>query len=335
MSSGSYESIFAPKGKGYPHPLPLPLPDPAPEYDKKGKKKPTKLPKGGSYYSLPLIRSAGRAAGNSRIQGDASHDVQKKAIDAIIEAANKHRLSQRETAYVLAMARVESGFNPDAAAGTTTASGLGQFVRATGWEYGLNDSNRFELTSNADALVRLFIDNRDLARNRGFAGKELEIKIYQYHHDGAGTASKPAKDRGGCNIAINQVLPLTNKYEQFINGKNVVSSTTKSTISTNTNSQVTKRDYDFYIVKPGDTLNRISRAHNVTIAAIQALNQTVTDINQIYAGQKLIIPIREATIPSNTTHQSRSTAARKPRIADAPKQSWSLDTLRGWAKRYF
>lgn len=335
MGSESYKGIFAPKGKGYPDPLPLPLPDPAPEYDNKGKKKPIKLPKGGSYYALPIIRGASRAAGNSRIHGDASHDVQKKAIDAIIEAANKHKLGQRETAYVLAMARVESGFNPDAAAGTTTASGLGQFVRATGWGYGLNDSNRFDLTSNADALVRHFINNRDIAKHRGFAGNELEIKIYQYHHDGAGTASNPAKDRGGRNISINQVIPLTNKYEQFLNGNTITTVVTKSKINTNTGSQVAKNNYDLYLVKPGDTLNRISRIHGIPIAEIQAANPIVTNINQIYVGQKLIIPVRKASVPSNTTHQSRSSVARKPRIANSPKQSWSLDTLRGWIKRYF
>jgi putative chitinase len=56
---------------------------------------------------------------------------------------------------VLAIAHTESGFNPDAAAGTTSASGLGQFVDKTGEAYSLNDNNRWDVNAQADSLVML------------------------------------------------------------------------------------------------------------------------------------------------------------------------------------
>lgn len=222
MPNVYYDGMYAPKGDRYSNPLPLPKPDPKPKYDKNGNKIPTKLPKDDvSYYLLPIQINPGRAIGNSRRHGDASHDVQKKSIDAFIDAAKVHGLTQRETAHVLAIAYVESGFNPDAAAGTTTATSLGQFIRGTGWNYGLNDTNRFELKPNADALVRHYIDNRKTAIKRGFTGKELELKIYQYHHDGAGTVQIPAKDRGGLDISKNQIIPYTDKIERMLNGEQV------------------------------------------------------------------------------------------------------------------
>jgi len=221
MSDIHYDGMYAPKGDSCDDPAPLPKPDPPQRYDKKGRKIPTKLPRGGSYYALPRVVTPGRSFGESRRHGDASHAVQKKAIDAIIDAANKHGLTPRETANILAIAYVESGFNPDAAAGTTTAASLGQFIRETGWAYGLNDSNRFELPPNADALVRHYIENRETAKTRGFIGKELELKIYQYHHDGPGSIAHPAKDRGGLNISKAQVCPYTDKIEKMLNGEKV------------------------------------------------------------------------------------------------------------------
>lgn len=116
-----------------------------------------------SHYNDPIDTSTGRLAGNSRIWGDASASVQKQVIDTIVNVATQHGLSAHDTAYVLAIARIESGFNPDAAAGPTSASGLGQFINKTGSAYGLNDSNRFDTTANANALIEHFLENKALA----------------------------------------------------------------------------------------------------------------------------------------------------------------------------
>ena len=158
-----------------------------------------------SHYREPVEDAPGRLAGNSRIWGDASPQVQSRVVDILIEAARDKGLNTRETAHVLAIARVESGFNPDAAAGTTSASGLGQFIDGTGRHYGLGN-NRFDAQAGARALVAHFIDNRDLARSRG----QGEAYIYKYHHDG------PSRDYGGLGLATSKVLPYVDQYEQLL-----------------------------------------------------------------------------------------------------------------------
>jgi len=48
-----------------------------------------------SSYFLPIDTRPGRLAGNSRIWGDASHDVQRQVINAIIVAAKKEGFNVR------------------------------------------------------------------------------------------------------------------------------------------------------------------------------------------------------------------------------------------------
>ncbi len=89
-----------------------------------------------SHYLHKIDESKSRLHGNSRRAGDADYDVQK-VINMIFIEAKKAKLSKRDICLLLAIARHESGFNPDAAAGSTSASGIGQFVDATGEKYGL------------------------------------------------------------------------------------------------------------------------------------------------------------------------------------------------------
>ena len=159
-----------------------------------------------SHYREPVDQTPGRLAGNSRVWGDASPEVQSRVIDTLIESSRDAGLTPRETAHVLAIARAESGFNPDAAAGTTSASGLGQFIDQTGRHYNLNNQNRFSPDAQADALVAHFIDNRNLAVSRG-QGEEY---IYKYHHDG------PTRDYGGLGLSNREVAPHLNEYETFV-----------------------------------------------------------------------------------------------------------------------
>lgn len=159
-----------------------------------------------SHYREPIDQSDGRLHGESRRWGDASPEVQSRVIDTLISSAREAGLSPRETAHVLAIARVESGFNPDAAAGTTSASGLGQFIDGTGNAYGLNNRNRFDVETQSDALVRHFVDNRELAQRRG-QGEEY---IYKYHHDG------PIRDYGGLGLSERKVMPHLDEYQRFV-----------------------------------------------------------------------------------------------------------------------
>ena len=92
-------------------------------------------------------------------------------------------------------------------AGTTSASGLGQFVDKTGEAYSLNDNNRWDVNAQADSLVMHFLDNQAIAQSRG-QGDEY---IYKYHHDG------PSSDYGGLAISTRVVMPLVNTYETILN----------------------------------------------------------------------------------------------------------------------
>jgi putative chitinase len=122
-------------------------------------------------------------------------------------------LTDRQLALTLAIARVESGFNPDAAAGTTSALGLGQFVDRTGTAYGLDEHNRFDSQAQADALVQETLNNMGHALQQGHGGKDLERYAYAYHHDGW------SKEQGGFGLADERVLPLVGVYQQYLENR--------------------------------------------------------------------------------------------------------------------
>jgi LysM repeat protein len=165
-----------------------------------------------SAYFVPVDKREGRLAGNSRIWGDASHEVQRKVVDAIIAAARKEGFNLRRMAMLLAMAKIESGFNPDAAAGTTSAAGLGQFVKDTGAAYGLNAQNRFDIGPSIAALIAYFKVNEAIARRRG----KPDYFVYKYHHDG------PSGEYGGTALASDKFAPLAAAYEKALTAGHVL-----------------------------------------------------------------------------------------------------------------
>ena len=78
-----------------------------------------------------IDKAVGRIAGRSRIHGDIEPLMQDRVIDLIIEIATRYKMSYRDIAHILLITKIESGFNPDAAAGTTSAAGLGQYTTDT------------------------------------------------------------------------------------------------------------------------------------------------------------------------------------------------------------
>ena len=181
-------------------------PDYSPLYAPRGREYAEASIKSHSHYRDPIDPTQ-PGAGNSRVWGGASPEAQRGAIDALMAAGNRAGLSDRDMAHVLAIARHESGFNPSAAAGTTSAQGLGQFIDGTGASYGINDSNRWDVNAQAGALVAHFQDNQRLAAQRG---QTDEAYIYKYHHDG------PSKDYGGLDVARQHVVPRIDAMEEFV-----------------------------------------------------------------------------------------------------------------------
>jgi Ca2+-binding RTX toxin-like protein len=163
---------------------------------------------GNSHYDDSIDTTPGRPAGNSRVYGDADPEVQLSSIDAIITAGRNANLSDHDIAYILTIALVESGFNPDAAAGTTSASGLGQFVDGTGLSYGIDDTNRWDVDAQAEALVNEYINLKaQVAGN-----SQGEEYIYAYHHDGP-NASNPVT---GLGLSTNRVMPRIADFEHYL-----------------------------------------------------------------------------------------------------------------------
>ena len=157
-----------------------------------------------SYYKTEILDRSNK--GNSRVGGDVSIEVQERAMKSIVSEGIRQGMDERQIAMTLAIARHESGFNPDAAAGTTTAHGLGQFVNRTGNAYGLNDENRWIMEEQARALVSHTLDNYKLAKSRN-QGEEY---VYKYHHDGA------SKDFGGLGLSQKFVMPNVETYVNFV-----------------------------------------------------------------------------------------------------------------------
>ena len=154
-----------------------------------------------SYYNDPLD-----VEGFTRSAGGAPKEEQEKAIRTIIETGRSLDASDEEIAYALATARTESGFNIYAAARSSSAYGLGQFIDKTGKSYGLNQENRDDLQMQAQALIEHTQYNFDLAKKRG---KGLEY-VYKYHHDG------PSKDLGGLALAKKNVIPYLDGFRKIV-----------------------------------------------------------------------------------------------------------------------
>ena len=176
-------------------------------YAVKGKSYKKSQIKSWSHINDPMVE--GGVRGKSRVHGDASIDTQNTVIERIIQKGTERGLSDRDIAIVLAIAKHESGFNPDAAAGTTSARGLGQFIDDTGAAYGITDDNQWDLDTQVDALIDHTLDNKTRAESKG-QGEEY---IYKYHHDG------PTKDYGGLKISKDKVVPLINKFEEYLKSK--------------------------------------------------------------------------------------------------------------------
>lgn len=154
-----------------------------------------------SHFNKP-IPNDGKPHGNSRRPGDASPEVQQLVVASILRECAEQGLSKKDAAYVLAIARHESGFNPDAASPRSSATGIGQFIDRTGKAYDLDEKNRFDIDANAKALVEHYVDTKNLVRSRGL-GPEY---IYKFHHDG------PSGNSGGLEIARREVMPYVNSF---------------------------------------------------------------------------------------------------------------------------
>ncbi|ESN14148.1 hypothetical protein L370_04435 [Enterobacter sp. MGH 24] len=151
----------------------------------------------------PDIDTSRKLRGNSRTTGDADKDVQDAIIDMLITIAVRYGLSYKEISYILLTTKVESGFNPDAAAGTTSAAGLAQgtvgFIKDAltqsedilGFQLDLRNEEVFEAEKGCYAVIYCFLLNKSKVME-SYTSDQSEYWewLYLLHHDGAYSLGK-------------------------------------------------------------------------------------------------------------------------------------------------
>lgn len=121
----------------------------------------------------------------------------------IITIAVRYGLSYKEISYILLTTKVESGFNPDAAAGTTSAAGLAQgtvgFIEDAltqsedilGFQLDLRNEEVFDAEKGCYAVVYSFLLNKSKVME-SYTSDQSEYWewLYLLHHDGAYSLGK-------------------------------------------------------------------------------------------------------------------------------------------------
>lgn len=171
-------------------------------------------------------------SGNSRIHGDVSPTNQALVIDLLVEIGVRYKLTYRELAYLLLLVRVESGFNPDAAAGTTSAAGLAQYTEATvveatkpvyskyflGFDLDLSDRNVFDAQRGAYGALLSFLICKKRAEK--YFPDNVEDNIYLFHHEGWYFNPTGKEDRSNVikvrRIIKNKILSKVGDVEQLL-----------------------------------------------------------------------------------------------------------------------
>jgi hypothetical protein len=133
-----------------------------------------------SHYKDPIDIAPGRVGGFSREAGGAPDEVKQKVIDTIVSKAHRYGLSDRDTANLIAIAKIESRFNPDAATPghQSSASGVFQITDSTAKDahqrldgtsringHKLGEFNRFDLNSNIEHGIAIYLDKKATAKS--------------------------------------------------------------------------------------------------------------------------------------------------------------------------
>ena len=138
--------------------------------------------------------------------------MQRESVRAILFYARKAELPLEDQAALLAIADIESGFNPIARAPTSSACGLFQFVKKTGEHFGLSRAECMDPWENAKAEMQFYTSNFEhgVGTNvSGLSGTERAFRAfelsYYLHHDGP-ESSNPSNDVKATILSGSQVL---------------------------------------------------------------------------------------------------------------------------------
>jgi hypothetical protein len=144
--------------------------------------------------------------------GHVSKEVRGKIIGLILEEADG--LPEIDQAMLLAIAETESGFNPDAKAATTSASGVFQLVKATAESLGVFRTQVFNARENIRAGVKLYQEHQELIEEKypEVKGDDKLALLYALHHDG------PTLSYGGLELAWQRVIPRVPYWLEYVRG---------------------------------------------------------------------------------------------------------------------
>jgi len=113
------------------------------------------------------------------------------------------------------------------------------------------------------------------------------------------TLAKIAKTHGISLKALEAANPGVDPKKLKIKQKLVLPAATTSTSATPAAPGAPEGSGEVYVVKSGDTLGKIARAHGTTVKALQAANNLST--TKIKVGEKLTLPAKtEAAAPAST-----------------------------------
>ncbi|MDI6667983.1 LysM peptidoglycan-binding domain-containing protein [Leuconostoc falkenbergense] len=117
------------------------------------------------------------------------------------------------------------------------------------------------------------------------------------------TLNKIASANGTTVDALAKANNISNVNLIFV-GQTLQTTTSTTTTSTTTTS-TTSTTSGTYVVKSGDTLNKIAAANNTTVSAIAAANN-IQNVNYISVGQTLKLSSSSSSSSSNTSNSSSS-----------------------------
>lgn len=205
----------------------------------------------------PEIDTSRKLRGNSRTGGDADKEVQDAIIDMLITISSRYGLTYKEISYILLMTKVESGFNPDAAAGTTSAAGLAQgtvgFIKDVltqsepilGFTLDLRNEAVFDAENGCYAVIYSFLLNKSKVMDV-YSPEQSEYWewIYLLHHDGVYSLGKyldgsHKKSKDGQKWSL-YIIERLSTVESMLKNTEV---STKFKLSTGDNTSVKNKNY--------------------------------------------------------------------------------------------
>ena len=159
----------------------------------------------------------------SRRWGGADVARQEIALRAVLEALARTRPSLDVSAAILAIARVESGFNPDSQNPGSTACGIFQFVAGTWENYNPTREACFEPGPNAQAGVKHLTNIHEtyvreaLPPRAELPDEEQRLEhtyrlLYAYHYHGSASAFAPQGGSVDAQLVAEAGLPHLRRF---------------------------------------------------------------------------------------------------------------------------